>query len=93
MLPALPPEDALALLADRCTQLELLLVQRQSVRQLVEKQGLPELFWIEDDYATTLLQAEQEWVQRLRKKIAAGDLAGLETWRAFVADAEARLAQ
>jgi DNA-binding PadR family transcriptional regulator len=93
MLPALPPEDALALLADRCTQLELLLVQHQSVRQLVERQGLPELFWIEDDYATTLLQAELEWVQRLRKKIAAGDLAGLEPWRAFVADVEARLAQ
>lgn len=90
MLPALGPDEALTLLADRCTQLELLLVQHRSIRELMERQEFPELFWIEDDYTATLLQAELDWVQRLRSKIAAGELGGLDGWRAFVADAEAR---
>jgi DNA-binding PadR family transcriptional regulator len=91
LLPALPPEDALALLGDRCIQLELLLVQHRSIRQLMEQQQMPELFSIEDDYAIALLHAELQWVQQLRQKIADGELGGLDGWRAFRAEAETRL--
>jgi hypothetical protein len=85
MIAALPPEDAASLLADRCTRLEVQLVQQRSVIQLMGEQ-IPELFSLETDYAINQLQAELAWVQQLREKIASGELGGLEGWRQFAPD-------
>jgi DNA-binding PadR family transcriptional regulator len=83
MIAALPPEDAASLLGDRCTRLEVQLVQQRSVIQLMAQQQIPELFSIEADYAVNQLEAELAWVKRLREKIASGELGGLEGWRQF----------
>ena len=38
---------------------------------------------IEDEYAEALDEAELEFVERLAKEIEAGELEGVEHWRAF----------
>jgi hypothetical protein len=91
MLPALPPEDAQELLDERCTRLELRLLQHQAMRQMTETQQLPEIFGLESDFSAALIQAELEWVRRLSSRIAAGDLGGIELWRQFIAETEDRL--
>lgn len=91
MLPALPPEDAQELLDERCTLLELRLLQHQSMRQMLEKHEMPELFGLESDFSAALIQAELEWVRRLSSRIAAGELGGIEGWRQFIVEQEDRL--
>src|SRR3984957_4180078 len=49
-LPALPPDDVVALLEERGQLLEMELAQMGSSRELVEKQGLPRLFWVEAEF-------------------------------------------
>jgi DNA-binding PadR family transcriptional regulator len=85
MIAALPPEDVASLLEDRCTRLELQLVQQRSVTQLMAQQQIPELFSLEADYAINQLQAELAWVRQLRERIASGELGGLDGWRQFTA--------
>jgi DNA-binding PadR family transcriptional regulator len=85
MIAALPPEDAASRLEDRCTRLEVQLVQQRSVLQMMGQQ-IPELFSLETDYAINQLQAELAWVQQLREKIASGELGGLDQWRQFAPD-------
>lgn len=86
MLPALPPEDVEELLDERCSRLELLLLQHQATRDAMEKQGFPELFSLESDFSATLQRAELEWVRQLRSRIVSGELGGLEGWRQFLAE-------
>ncbi|MGA7088132.1 MAG: PadR family transcriptional regulator [Candidatus Dormiibacterota bacterium] len=86
MIAALPPEDVSTLLEDRCARLEVQLIKQRSVVQLMAQQQIPELFSLETDYAISQLQAELEWVQRLREKIASGELGGLDGWRQFAPD-------
>jgi len=86
MVAALPPEDVLPLLEDRCTRLEVQLIQQRTVVQMMLQQEIPELFCLESDYAINQLQAELSWVRQLREKIASGELGGLEGWRQFAAD-------
>jgi DNA-binding PadR family transcriptional regulator len=86
MVAALPPEDVLPLLEDRCTRLEVQLIQQRTVVQMMLQQEIPELFCLESDYAINQLQAELSWVRQLREKIASGELGGLEGWRRFAAD-------
>jgi DNA-binding PadR family transcriptional regulator len=91
VLPALPPEDAQALLEERCTRLELMLIHQRGMHQILEKQQIPELFGLETDFSITLLEAELEWVQRLRTRIESGELGGIDGWRQFLAEQGERL--
>jgi hypothetical protein len=91
LLPALPPEDAQALLEERCTRLELMLIHQRGMHQILEKQQIPELFGLETDFSITLLEAELEWVQRLRTRIESGELGGIDGWRQFLAEQGERL--
>jgi len=92
MIAALPPEDAASLLEDRCSRLEVQLIQHRSVVEMMGQQlQIPELFSLETDYAINQLQAELAWVQQLRGKIASGKLGGLDGWRQFAADRGASL--
>jgi DNA-binding PadR family transcriptional regulator len=90
MIAALPPDDAAALLGDRCTRIQIQLIQQRSVLQLMAEQ-IPELFSLETAYAISQLEAELAWVQQLREKIASGELGGLDGWRQFTAEKGASL--
>ena len=83
LLPVLPPEDAVALLQQRCQALELRAAQSQSLRELFAKRSFPRLFTIETEYRWALEAAELKWTRRLIADIESGALDGLELWRNF----------
>jgi DNA-binding PadR family transcriptional regulator len=85
-LAALPPDEALARLKERCINLELALAKHNGVRETATDLGLPRLFMLEDEYVGTLLEAELEWTTRLVKDIESGELEGLDGWRGFFPD-------
>jgi DNA-binding PadR family transcriptional regulator len=81
-LPALPPADVVGLLRERAQAIELELAQGDATRELVEKQGLPRLFWVEDEYRSLLRRTELEYVRRLAADIESGTLDGVAWWAA-----------
>jgi DNA-binding PadR family transcriptional regulator len=81
-LPALPPDDVVALFHERAQRLEFELAQAQASRELIEKQHLPRLFWVEDEFRDLLRRTELEYVRRLAREIESGTLEGLDWWRA-----------
>lgn len=83
LLPVLPPDDAVALLEQRCQALEVRAAQSQSVRELFARRSFPRLFTIEAEYRWALEAAELDWTRRLLADIRSGSLDGLELWRGF----------
>jgi len=83
LIGVLSPEEALSLLDQRTNSLRMLIAARRGARTGVERQGLPRLFTIEDEYVEALQQAELEWIERLVKDIEGGSLEGMEMWRAW----------
>jgi len=82
-LPALPPADVVGLLHERAQRLEFETAQHQAALELVHKQGLPRLFWVESEYRAVLREAELAYVRRLADDIESGTLEGLEFWTAI----------
>jgi DNA-binding PadR family transcriptional regulator len=81
-LPALPPDEALALLSERSLELEKTgLASAYGLRELVERRGLPRLLLVEAEYALRIREAELAYVKQLIADIASGELGGLEWWR------------
>jgi DNA-binding PadR family transcriptional regulator len=80
-LPALPPDDVVALLTERAHRLESELAQAAGARELHQKHGLPRLLWIESEYGVVLREAELDYVRKLIRDIESGALDGLEWWR------------
>jgi DNA-binding PadR family transcriptional regulator len=80
-LPALPPHDVVALLEERAQLLEIELAEMGSARELVEKQRLPRLFWVEAEFRMVLRETELAYVRKLAAEIASGSLEGIEWWR------------
>jgi DNA-binding PadR family transcriptional regulator len=80
-LPALPPEDVAALLAERAQYLEAGLAQAAATRELAQKAGLPRLFWVEAEFDTVLREAELGYVRQLIADIESGALDGTSWWR------------
>jgi DNA-binding PadR family transcriptional regulator len=80
-LPALPPDDAAELLQERAQRIEMELAQAHATRELVEKQGLPRLFWIEAEFRNILREAELSYVRKLASEISSGTLDGVQWWR------------
>jgi DNA-binding PadR family transcriptional regulator len=80
-LPALPPDDVVALLTERAQHLEAGLAQDAATRELAQKAGLPRLFWVEAEYDMVLREAELGYVRQLTADIESGALDGLEWWR------------
>ena len=81
-LPALPPGDVAALLAERAQALEVEMARAHASREFVEKAGLPRLFWVEDEFRNLLRETELTYVRRLIADIESGSLEGLDWWRA-----------
>jgi DNA-binding PadR family transcriptional regulator len=88
-LPALAPDEAVALLQERGERLELQLAQVNGARELVEKRRFPRLFWVEAEFAATIMEAELAFVRRLAAEIASGGLSGVDWWRQLHADGDA----
>jgi DNA-binding PadR family transcriptional regulator len=80
-LPAVPPDDAVALLTERAHHLEAELAQAAATRELAHKAGLPRLFWVEAEYGTVLREAELGYVRQLISDIESGALDGLRWWQ------------
>jgi DNA-binding PadR family transcriptional regulator len=87
-LPALPPDDAVALLSERAHWLESELAQVSATAELVQKKGLPRLFWIERDFGVALRETELSFVRRLIRDIETGALDGTDWWREIHARAD-----
>jgi DNA-binding PadR family transcriptional regulator len=87
-LPALPPDDVVTLLAERAQHLEAELARAGATRELVQKAGVPRLFWIEAQFGMRLREAELDFVRQLIRDIESGDLDGADWWREVHARAD-----
>jgi DNA-binding PadR family transcriptional regulator len=85
-LPALPPDDVIALLDERAARLELELAQMQATREMLERQHLPRIFSVEGEFRSELCATELAYVRKLRADIASGALSGVAWWRAIHED-------
>ncbi len=84
LIPVLPPEDAAALLAQRCDRLELEISQERSLLQFAGQRGLPRLFAIEGEYVLAMREAELAWTRKLADEIKSGTLEGVAEWAAML---------
>ena len=82
-LPALPPDDVATLLRERAGQLEREIAQAHASRELAEKQHVPRLAWVEEEYRTVLREAELGYVRTLAEQIATGTLEGIGWWKSI----------
>ena len=87
-LPALPPDDVIALLTERAQHLESGLAQVAATRELAQKQGIPRLFWVEGEFDVVLREAELGYVRQLIRDIQSGALDGTAWWREMHARAD-----
>ena len=78
----LPPDEAAALLRQRCEALD---AEIEAARRDLETASadLPRMFLIEDEYALAVTEAEAAWVRSLLSEIEDGTFPGLADWRAF----------
>lgn len=83
LLPVLPPEEAVKLLRERVTRIELELAQGAALRDFVGKRDLPRLYWIEGDLRWHLRRAELDFVNTMIADIESGGFDGLTQWRRF----------
>jgi hypothetical protein len=84
LLPALPPDEALACLEQRASKLEIAVAMLDGARAATT-QDLPRLFVLETEYVAALHRAELEYVRGLMNDIGSGDLSGLKEWRSWYA--------
>ncbi len=82
-LPALPPEEAGALLEERVRRLEGETGDLRSRLDGAIEQGLPRLYLVEAEHELVLREAELEWVRELVREIRGGTLGGMREWRDF----------
>jgi DNA-binding PadR family transcriptional regulator len=80
-LVALPPDQVLDLLKERLQNLTIEDAQDAAARELLQKAGLPRLFWVEEEYRDRIRTAEIDYVRSLIRDIESGDLEGGEWWR------------
>lgn len=83
LLPALPPDLAADLLAQRVVNLDIILTQKRAGLEAATAQGLPRLFVLESEYAIAMLAAERELTDTLAREVADGTLDGIEEWRSW----------
>ncbi|HEV2236488.1 MAG TPA: PadR family transcriptional regulator [Ktedonobacterales bacterium] len=79
-LPALPPDEAVEVLRQRCISLELAIVAARSMLGLMAAHHLPRLFAVEEEYRLALREAELAWTRHLVGEIADGGLSGTKEW-------------
>lgn len=80
LLGALPPDEVVPLLEQRCLALEVRIEQSRALHETTVKRGLPRLFLIEDEFMSALAETELAFTRRLLDDIRSGDLDGLAEW-------------
>jgi len=80
LIPALPPEDAAALLTQRCNRLEMEISQGRSLLQLAAQRGVQRLHLIEGEYLLAMQEAELAWTRQFAEAIRSGTLEGIAEW-------------
>lgn len=85
LLPALPPEEALAALHLRRRTLEMEIATLDGALAAAQSHGMPRLFALESEYVQVLRRAELDYVERLAKDIESGELTGMDQWRSWYA--------
>lgn len=80
-LPALPPDEVVALLKHRARALSVEELHDQATREFVQKHGLPRLLWVEEEFRGRMRAAELEYVRQLIRDIEGGALDGVDWWR------------
>jgi DNA-binding PadR family transcriptional regulator len=83
LLGALPPDEVVPLLDQRCLALEMRIEQSRAVNETAMKRGLPAIFFIEDDYVRRLLEAELDFTRQLADDIRTGAIDGIADWEAW----------
>jgi DNA-binding PadR family transcriptional regulator len=83
LIPALPPEDAAALLAQRCNRLEIEIAQEHSLLQLAAERGVQRLHLIEGEYLLVMHEAELAWTRQFAEAIRSGTLEGIAEWVSY----------
>ena len=83
LIPVLPPEDAAALLTQRCARLEMEIVQKRSLLRLDAKRGVARLHLIESEYLLAMHEAELAWTRQFAEAIRSGTVEGIAEWAAF----------
>ena len=81
-LAAVSPAEAVTLLEERAGRLEVQVAQAEATREMLQKRGLPHLFWVEEEYALVLKKAELDYVRWLVPAIRSRSLEGSEWWQA-----------
>jgi hypothetical protein len=71
------------LLRERAEHIEREIVQARAARELAEKQQVPRLAWVEEEFRTVLREAELDYVRRLAEEIASGTLDGHQWWQSI----------
>jgi DNA-binding PadR family transcriptional regulator len=85
-LPALPPEEAAALLEGRVRRLESEVEEMRSRLDAAVEQGVARLFLVETEHERVLREAELSWVRKLVREIGDGTLGGMAQWETFHPD-------
>jgi DNA-binding PadR family transcriptional regulator len=83
LIPVLPPEDAAALLTQRCARLEMEIVQKRSLLRLDAERGVARLHLIESEYLLAMHEAELAWTRQFAEAIRSGTVEGIAQWAAF----------
>jgi DNA-binding PadR family transcriptional regulator len=83
LIGALPPDEVLPLLDQRCLALEMRIEQSRAMNEAAAKRGLPAIFFIEDDYVRRLLEAELDFTRQLATDIRGGAIDGVADWEAW----------
>jgi len=85
LLPALPPDEALAGLRQRAETLVIEIALLDGAVSAARTHGLPRLFALESEYVQVLRRAELDYIERLAKDIDSGELTGIDQWRSWYA--------
>ncbi len=83
LIPVLPPEDAAALLAQRCNHMEMEISQGRSLLQLAAQRGVARLHLIEGEYLLAMREAELAWTRQFAEEIRSGTLEGMTEWVSY----------
>ena len=83
LIPVLPPEDAAALLAQRCNRLEMEISQGHSLLKLAAQHGVARLHLIEGEYLLAMRESELAWTRQFAEEIRSGTLEGIAEWVNF----------
>ncbi len=82
VLAALPPDEVTALLRTRLDRLTQAITKQRTVFD-ENRNEIPRLFLIEDEYRIALLDAEAAWIRSVLDELTAGTFPDLSSWRTW----------